>query len=59
MNSAESIANAESRLAHAQSNINQIAHLGPSEKYLEWFFLVDALELQLERLRQERRLRAD
>jgi hypothetical protein len=51
------IANIEGRLAQAQANTNQLRETGSQENYLESYFLVEALEIQLESLLKEQRAR--
>lgn len=51
------IANIKVRLAQAQSTTDQLREIGSQEKYLESYFLVEALEAQLESLLKEQRAR--
>lgn len=51
------IANIKVRLAQAQSTTDQLREIGSQEKYLESYFLVEALEIQLESLLKEQRAR--
>jgi len=50
----QEIGNLRERLAKAESDRDHWRASGRQEKYLESYFLVDALELQLERLRNQR-----
>ena len=49
----EEIADIQARIAKAQSERDTWQSAGMQEKYLEAYSLVEALELRLERLRQE------
>ena len=52
MTTAEQIAAVQSRLQRATASTAMLQRAGASEQYLESYFLVEALELQLARLRQ-------
>ena len=52
---AEIISNVKARLAMAESNTSRLHQLGSQEQYLESYFLVEALQSQLERLLKEQR----
>jgi len=54
MNASERIADIQARLRRAVSATARLQQAGAREQYLESYFLVEALELQLARLRQER-----
>jgi hypothetical protein len=47
------VVDAQARLARARSDLDQLGHARTSEKYMECYFLVEALELQLQRLLDE------
>jgi hypothetical protein len=49
----EEAADLSQRIAKAQSNLDTWRAAGMQERYLEAYSLVEALELQLERLRQQ------
>lgn len=55
MTSAEFISNVKARLAIAESNTSRLHQLGSQEQYLESYFLVEALQSQLESLLKEQR----
>lgn len=50
MTDAECIANVRARLAQAEATTGRLRQAGAQEKYLESYFLVEALESQLESL---------
>jgi hypothetical protein len=50
MTDAECRANVRARLAQAEANTDRLRQLGPQEKYLESYFLVEALQSQLDAL---------
>jgi len=52
MTTNEQIADVNGRLQRAISSTGLLQRAGAGEKYLESYFLVEALELQLARLRQ-------
>jgi hypothetical protein len=52
---AEFISNVKARLAMAESNTSRLHQLGSQEQYLESYFLVEALQSQLESLLKEQR----
>jgi len=52
MTTEEQIANVQGRLQRAVSSTALLQRAGAREQYLESYFLVEALELQLARLRQ-------
>jgi hypothetical protein len=54
MNTTEQIADVQARLQHAVSSTALLQRAGAREQYLESYFLVEALELQLAQLRQDR-----
>lgn len=56
MTDAECIANVRARLAQAEVTTARLRQAGAQEKYLESYFLVEALEGQLETLSRTRRL---
>ena len=47
------VTDAQARLDRARANLDLLGQPGSSEKYLESYFLVEALELQLQRLLDE------
>jgi len=53
---AEAVATLKVRLTRAVSNMNQLRQVGPQEKYLEAYFLVEALDSQLESLLIQQRV---
>ena len=55
MTGAEFISNVKARLAIAESNTSRLHQLGSQEQYLESYFLVEALQSQLESLLKEQR----
>lgn len=59
MNNAEAIATLKARLAQAEINAEQLRQGGSQERYLESYFLVGALELQLDRLLNAQQLQPD
>jgi hypothetical protein len=53
MTHSTAVADAQARLAKAHSDLDRLAHARTSEKYMECYLLVEALELQLQRLLDE------
>lgn len=53
MTQSAAVVETQARLARAHSDLDQLADARTSEKYMECYFLVEALELQLQRLLDE------
>jgi len=53
---AECVANVKARLAIAETNTGRLRQVGSREKYLESYFLVEALQSQLDTLLKEQRV---
>ena len=54
MNDLETIASLKARLRRAEQNAEMLRRTGSQEKYLEAYFLVGAVELQLDTLLKAR-----
>lgn len=53
MTHSAAVVDAQARLARARANLDLLGQSGSSEKYMECYFLVEALDLQLQRLLDE------
>jgi len=56
MTDAECIANVRARLAQAEITTGRLRQAGSHERYLESYFMVEALESQLETMTRAQRL---